>query len=106
MGAFLALALIFYFVVKLSCDASAVAKCKREGREAFQRAVENGEKWKRETAAKNDYWYDPSTQVLNTNHYSDGSVRFDPGTGKAYQKGEKFRRSNGWDANYRREGEK
>ena len=59
----------------------------------------------RDMARKTDSYYESgSIMSYNENFYSDGSLKFDPCTGKSYQKGQYMCRSDGLTADYKRAG--
>lgn len=79
-------------------DVITVYDCKREGDRMFDEATKNREtKWRQESQ-KEDFYYNPSPNGLGTpnyNFYSDGSLKQDISTGKAYSKGQYYCRNDG-----------
>lgn len=76
------------------------SNCLREGKEFYWECRQKDrEHWYNE-AQKQDCYYDPAIGAMNDKFYGDGSVKLDVTTGRRYEKGQYYCRSDGVNAGY------
>lgn len=93
------LILIVILALGFACDGAATSNLKRDSAESYAQLKTNHAKTLREYSQKNDVYYDPTTQAMDAQFYSDGSLKYDSTTGRGYQKGQYRCRSDGMGPN-------
>ena len=93
---------VLVVVVAASAPASYDA---RQGQKHYDECRARQQTYLRDLARETDTYYTGSAVIgINDNFYSDGSLKFDPTTGKSYSKGQYKCRSDGLTADYTRAG--
>lgn len=103
---FVVIVAIFIIVIILVFVGHGVStiNLERDNKRAYEECCKNQENWVRNTAQKNDYYYDPVCKSFDPTFYSDGSVRVDHYTRKTYKKGEYMCDSHGNNCQWKKAG--
>lgn len=98
------IAIIVIGVLNFGGQVAATYNLKQENKASMDRAQRNYEDWAKKTAGDLDAYYSPVSRSINTNYWSDGSLKVDPHTKKQYGKGEFMCDSKGTMTDWRQAG--